>query len=154
MLLNIYFDIFGPAIKILAKAYPSLPDGDLSGRLGEITTLPLSWRQVRRITTSFYIIVYAFWQGEASEDEAGRACAYAALLLDFQRTKWGPSLDNARKTIQSLAKFESLTYHYFGTKQPSSPSLYSLEYAQDGDLVHGPCKAEAVSCEALGCLSS
>jgi hypothetical protein len=108
MLLNIYFDIFGPAIKILAKAYPSLTDGDLKVRLGEATTMPLSWRQVRRITTSFYIIIYAFWQGEASEDEAGRACAHAALLLDFQRTRWGLSLDNTRKAIQSLATISQI----------------------------------------------
>lgn len=60
-------------------------------------------RQVQRITTSALIVLYAFWHGEATYDEAGRSCAIAVLLLEFRRTRLGSTLDAAQRPIRALA---------------------------------------------------
>jgi hypothetical protein len=102
MLLAIYLDIFGPAIKVLSCASVP-PDPDIKQRLRENIKLPPTWRQVHRIATSILIIMYGFWKGEVSYDEAARYCACALLLLEFQRIRWTSSLNQIVTTVKSIA---------------------------------------------------
>lgn len=103
MLLSIYFNILGPAIQVIARVDSLAPDRKWEYAFKEVNQLPPTWRQVRRITTSVLIILYAFWHGEVSDYEAGRACAYALALLEFQRTRWGAALNDSRRSILYLA---------------------------------------------------
>ncbi|KUL86890.1 hypothetical protein ZTR_05365 [Talaromyces verruculosus] len=80
MLLSIYFDILGPSIQAIARA--DSPPTDRGWKCApRVNQLPPTWRQVRRIMTSVLILFYAFWYGEASYDETGRACARSILSL-------------------------------------------------------------------------
>lgn len=103
MILSIYFEIFSPAIRIIATT--SLSGGQQGpwDQARRLTQLPASWRQVRRITTSMFIVVHAFRKGEATEDEANRASATASVLLDFQRgLRWGNKLQDVVHAIQAV----------------------------------------------------
>lgn len=113
MLLCTYLRILRPGLRVLANtALPAVGD-QLKRELLEATSVPSTWRQVRRITTSALVVFYAFWRGEASHDEAGEAAATAALLLEFERTRWGSAIDEARKTIRDLSNLSGLDmYHY------------------------------------------
>ncbi|GFF31187.1 hypothetical protein IFM46972_03152, partial [Aspergillus udagawae] len=102
MLLSIYFDVLGPSILAIARA-----DSPATDRLWKCAhrsnQLPPTWRQVRRIMTSVLVLFYAFWYGEVSYDEAGRAIAYALALLEFERMRWGAALNDSRRSILFLA---------------------------------------------------
>lgn len=102
MLLSIYFDILGPSIQAIARADSPPTDRGWKCAL-RVNQLPPTWRQVRRIMTSVLILLYAFWYGEASYDETGRACAYALTLLEYERMRWGAALNDCRRSILSLA---------------------------------------------------
>ncbi|KIW13784.1 hypothetical protein PV08_08975 [Exophiala spinifera] len=102
-LLSIYFNILGPGIRVMAHAATPPVDNHEGRQLQEATNLPPTWRQVQRITTSALIVIYCFWHGETSYEESGRACAMALLLLEFRRTRWGSTLDDAQRSIRALA---------------------------------------------------
>lgn len=101
-LLSIYFNILCPGIRVMAHTATPPVDDHEGRQLQEATNLPPTWRQVQRITTSALIVIYAFWHGEASYEESGRACAMAILLLEFRRTRWGSTLDYAQRSIRAL----------------------------------------------------
>lgn len=108
MLLSIYFNTLGPAIQQIARANSPTSDREWKRAFKEVNQLPPTWRQVRRITTSVLLIVYAYWHGEVSHDEAGRACAHALALLEFQRMRWGTALNDARQSIFSLTSISGI----------------------------------------------
>ncbi|KAJ6078407.1 hypothetical protein N7467_008160 [Penicillium canescens] len=80
MLLSVYFNILGPAIQVIAPAYSPAIDREWKCSF-KVNQLPPTWRQVRRIMTSVLIVFYAYWYGEVSYDEAGRACARSIISL-------------------------------------------------------------------------
>ena len=102
-LLSIYFSILCPGIRVMAHRATLPADKERERQLQEASNLPPTWRQVQRITTSALLVLYAFWHGEATYDEAGRSCAIAILLLEFRRARWGSTLDAAQRSIRALA---------------------------------------------------
>lgn len=102
MMLSLYFDIVGPSIQAISQSLFSATDQEWPYTL-TINQLPPTWRQVRRIMTSILILFYGFLYGEVSYDDAGRACAYALALLEFERLRWGDALNDSRRSILSLA---------------------------------------------------
>ncbi|KAK7903301.1 hypothetical protein LTR67_001319 [Exophiala xenobiotica] len=106
----------------------------------EKVKLPPTWRQVRRITTSMFIIFLAFWKGEVAYDEACRAYAMAVFLLEFQRTRWGSNMDDAVSSLRSLASLSGFKLQpfmeqlipeandeYLTVITGTSPSTYNAE---------------------------
>lgn len=110
-IIAIYMDIFQPAIRAVNGAESATYSVADRRYLQEATRLPLTWRQVRRISASALVIVYAFWKGEASYEDTGKAIASALLLLDFQSLRWGRHITSIRKTLLDLAAFNSLSLH-------------------------------------------
>ena len=125
MLLCTYLRILRPGLRVLANTALPAVGHQIRQELLEATSVPSTWRQVRRITTSALVVFYAFWRGEMSHDEAGEAAATAALLLEFERTRWGSAIDEARKTIRDLANISGLNMrHYLEKTLPEDGDEY------------------------------
>lgn len=78
-----------------------------------VCTLPVTWRQVKRIMSSAFVIIFAYSHGEILHGEASRYIAMARLLLEYPRWRWGEKLDRAVQTlvdISGLAEF-SISQH-------------------------------------------
>jgi hypothetical protein len=108
MLLSIYFDILSPAITLMATTALQCYDDALGRQLRSIILLPPTWRQVRRITASIFIAIYAYWKGESSYEEASRSAAMAVALLEFQRTRWRADVQPAISTVRGLVTSSGL----------------------------------------------
>lgn len=65
--------------------------------------LPTTWRQVKRIMISAFVIVIAYWHGEMIHEEASRYMAMARLLLEYPRWRWGENLNEASKTLVEIS---------------------------------------------------
>ena len=113
MLLSIYFEISASSIRMMAAAGSHGYRDDLSKQLHAMAKLPPTWRQVRRITTSIFIIIYALWKGEAFYDETCRGTATAILLLEFQRVRWGGELQEAKNAIREIAALSGIKFRPF-----------------------------------------
>lgn len=68
--------------------------------------LPVTWRQVKRIMTSAFVVMVAFWQNEITHSEATRYIAMARLLLDYPRWRWTTKLDPAVQILLDFARLE------------------------------------------------
>lgn len=66
--------------------------------------LATTWRQVKRIMMSAYVIVFAYWHGEMMHEEASRYIAMARLLLEYPRWRWGEKLDEALQTLADISR--------------------------------------------------
>lgn len=113
MLLSIYFDLFGPTIRVTATTAFQSCDETLKRQLQLIIMIPPTWRQVRRITTAIFVVVYAYWKGEVSYDEACRSASMALALLEFQRSRWGSSLQEAITSVRGLVASSGLLIRPF-----------------------------------------
>nr|POF13027.1 hypothetical protein CFP56_10175 [Quercus suber] len=69
--------------------------------------LAATWRQVRRIMMSVFVIVFAYWHGELIHIEAARFLAIARLLLEYPRWKWGERLEEAIQTLLDISKLSN-----------------------------------------------
>nr|POF26035.1 hypothetical protein CFP56_22183 [Quercus suber] len=67
--------------------------------------LAATWRQVRRIMMSVFVIAFAYWHGELIHTEAARYMAIARLLLEYPRWKWGEKLNEAIQTLIDISHF-------------------------------------------------
>lgn len=114
MILSTYLEIFSPVVRTIATTNLQNGEQAIWDQARMFTHLPASWRQVRRITTSILIVIYAFWRGEVAEDETCRAAATATLLLEFQRgLRWGTKLKNvvhAVRTVIQVSKIDTRPY--------------------------------------------
>jgi hypothetical protein len=107
MILSIYLQIYKPSA--ITPDEPAERTTTFQPQFLQVdNNLPLTWRQVKRITTSALIIVYARWHGEASHEETCRAVATALLLLRCQRIRWRDEIDGAVKTLYELASLSGL----------------------------------------------
>ena len=107
MLLSVYLQIYKPSA--ITPDQPADPTTPFPPQFLQVdNSLPLTWRQVKRITTSALVIVYAHWNGEASHEEACRGVATALLLLKCQRIRWRDEIDMAVKSLYELAKLSDL----------------------------------------------
>lgn len=107
MLLSIYLQIYKPSIAPLDQRVEHATSFQPQILVVD-NNLPLSWRQVKRITTSALVIVYAYWYGEASHEETSRAVATALILIQCQRVRWRDGIDGAVKTLYDLTKLSNL----------------------------------------------
>lgn len=64
--------------------------------------VPSTWRQVKRIMISAYIVFITFWYGEASEEEASTTLHGAIALLKSQRHRWDGTVDKAINFLVNL----------------------------------------------------
>lgn len=107
MLLSSYVEMAYPALVAEARHTDARSSEALPWRLAE-TTLPPTWRQVQRITTSSFIILIAYWKGELNKSEAARYVSMALLLLTHQSMRWGRAIDGCIKTLDRLASSSQL----------------------------------------------
>ncbi|KAE9992412.1 hypothetical protein EG327_009054 [Venturia inaequalis] len=70
--------------------------------------IPPTWRQVKRITTSAFVIIYAYWRGEVSSEEASRFIAISLLLLHCQRVRWQHELLEPIGSLKELIGLSAL----------------------------------------------
>ncbi|KAJ9494233.1 hypothetical protein H2202_010294 [Exophiala xenobiotica] len=140
MLLTIYFTVSTPAIRLIITSTLHGHESHAKSLWREKVKLPPTWRQVRRITTSMFIIFLAFWKGEVAYDEACRSYAMAIFLLEFQRTRWGSNMDDAISSLRSLASLSGFQLQpfmeqlipeandeYLTVITGTSPSTYNAE---------------------------
>lgn len=102
MLLSIYLGIYKPVVQnSIEHTEPTLSHSPSQSLLID-NAMPPTWRQVKRITTSASVIVYAYWRGEASGEEASRFIAMSLLLLHCQRVRWQHELSEAMDSLRDL----------------------------------------------------
>lgn len=145
MLLSIYFEICEPAIRTITTSAINTYDDSLKRQIQESVKLPPTWRQVRRITTSTMVILYAFWKGETSHNEACRFCATALLLLEFQRTRYGPSIEEATSCIRELAETSGLSLQPFMKQLVPEASDEYLKAVFDSTFTRGKAQQMELS---------
>ncbi|KAK5057506.1 hypothetical protein LTR84_011506 [Exophiala bonariae] len=133
MLLSIYFDILRPVIMFMATTALQSYDETLKRQLQTTIVLPPTWRQVRRIAASIFIIIYAYWKGEASHEEASRSAAMALALLEFQRTRWKAEVQPAITTVRGLVTFSGLEVKSFMQQLvPDATAAYLTIISEEG----------------------
>ncbi|KAF5864039.1 hypothetical protein ETB97_008776 [Aspergillus alliaceus] len=111
MILLLYFQTYNPTIHpgsqdphtIQHKLSAGLPILSMEGRM------PLTWRQVKRIMASAFILIYAYWHGEVTFEEVCRSTAMALVLHECQRVRWGKELDGAMTVLRKIAGICGMT---------------------------------------------
>jgi len=76
-----------------------------------VASLAVTWRQVRRITLSTFVVIFAYWHGELLHDEASRYVAMARLLLEYPRWRWGEALNEVVETLFDISGFADFSVH-------------------------------------------
>jgi hypothetical protein len=108
MLLSIYIGIYKPGVQnAIEHIEPALSPLPAQSLLID-NAMPPTWRQVKRLTTSAFVIMYAYWRGEASAEETSRYVAMALLLLHCQRVRWKHELTEAMGTLEDLIGLSGL----------------------------------------------
>jgi hypothetical protein len=108
MLLSIYIGIYKPGVQGgIEHIEPTLSPSPAQTLLVD-NAMPPTWRQVKRLTTSAFVIIYAYWRGEASAEEASRYVAMSLLLLHCQRVRWQHELTEAMDTLRDLIRLSGL----------------------------------------------
>ncbi|KAE8372549.1 hypothetical protein BDV26DRAFT_273973 [Aspergillus bertholletiae] len=107
MILLLYFQAYNPSMAPGAQDLHKLPAGlpllSMEGRM------PLTWRQVKRIMTSAFILIYAYWHGEVTFEEVCRGTAMALVLHECQRMRWGRELDGIMAVLRDIAGICGMT---------------------------------------------
>lgn len=99
-----YFDLYQPVLHALSKQYGP-QKFDAEGLTTPVASkIAVTWRQVRRIMLSAFVIIYAYWHGEAVHGEASRFMAMTRLLLEYPRWRWGEQLHEAVQTIVDISQ--------------------------------------------------
>lgn len=102
-ILAIYFQLYRPAIRTIVgddSFAPAIVDREATA---VSCRLAVTWRQVKRIMMSVFVIVLAHAHGELSFEETSRYMAMARLLLEYPRWRWGERLDEAVNTVVEMA---------------------------------------------------
>jgi hypothetical protein len=108
MLLSIYLRIYKPGVQNgIEHIEPTLSPSPAQSLLID-NAMPPTWRQVKRLITSAFVNIYAYWRGEASAEEASRYVAMSLLLLHCQRVRWQHELTEAMNTLRELIGLSSL----------------------------------------------
>jgi hypothetical protein len=134
-----YHQIYKPVLNLLCGGQVAEPNSGPD----ELTTpnaaaLPVTWRQVRRIMTSVFVVIFAYQHGQVLHDEASRSMALTRLLLEYPRWRWGRKMEeliHALYDISSLANLAILKHlrallpnqtdeflQHLSTRQSSHPS--------------------------------
>ena len=108
MILLLYFQTYNPSMAPGATQNLHNPSASLS-LLAMEGRLPLTWRQVKRIMTSAFILIYAYWHGEVTFEEVCRGTAMALVLHECQRVRWGRELDGAMAVLRDIAGICGMT---------------------------------------------
>ncbi|KNG84567.1 hypothetical protein ANOM_007308 [Aspergillus nomiae NRRL 13137] len=106
MILLLYFQTYNPSMAPGAATNLhklGLPLLSMEGRM------PLTWRQVKRIMASAFILIYAYWHGEVTFEEVCRGTAMALVLHECQRVRWGRGLDGAMAVLRDIAGICGMT---------------------------------------------
>lgn len=82
--------------------------------------LPPTWRQIKRIMASGFVVIFAFSHDEITVTEASRYMAMVGLLLDHLRCRWGNGLDNAVRSVTDMC-------HLTGVRLTESMKYLNLE---------------------------
>ncbi|RMZ43800.1 hypothetical protein AFCA_002722 [Aspergillus flavus] len=106
MILLLYFQTYNPSMAPNAAQNLHNPSASLLAMEGR---LPLTWRQVKRIMTSAFILIYAYWHGEVTFEEVCRGTAMALVLHECQRVRWGRELDGAMAVLRDIAGICGMT---------------------------------------------
>lgn len=102
--LSTYFQLYRPVLTALVKqrsapdAYTAHSSMPIAGKLAT------TWRQVKRIMMSAFVIIFTYWHGEMVREEASRYIAMARLLLEYPRWRWGRRLDEAIYTLVDISR--------------------------------------------------
>jgi hypothetical protein len=110
MLLSIYLRIYRPEVQQNGvEQIEEEPTPPPSQSLLIDNGMPPTWRQVKRITTAALVVVYAYWRGEATAEEASRFLASALLLLRCQCIRWRRELTGTIDTLRDLVELSGLS---------------------------------------------
>jgi hypothetical protein len=106
-----YLQLYQPVLAMLAKQFSAqdLPADKLS--TPSVASLAVTWRQVRRIMLSTFVVIFAYWHGELLHDEASRYMAMARLLLEYPRWRWGEALNEAVHTLYDISGFANFSIY-------------------------------------------
>lgn len=109
-----YFQLYQPVLLTLAQQSSSQNTRTDKLSIPVAFKLAVTWRQVRRVMLSAFVIIFAYWHGEILHSEASRYMAMARLLLEYPRWRWGSDkLSDAMQTlvdVASLADFPLLEH--------------------------------------------
>lgn len=117
--LSAYLQLYRPVLAMLAKQFNAQDVQIDKLSTPNAASLAVTWRQVRRIMLSAFMVIFAYWHGELLHDEASRYVAMARLLLEYPRWRWGEALDEAIQTLFDISSFANFcTYEHMQTLLP------------------------------------
>ncbi|KAF7191008.1 hypothetical protein HII31_07632 [Pseudocercospora fuligena] len=94
-----YLELYQPALLALTR--------QTNNEATQMThQLAVTWRQVTRIMTSAFVIVFAHCHGELVHGEAARYVAMARLLLEYPRWRWADNIEQAVQTLTDIADMQ------------------------------------------------
>lgn len=99
-----YFGLYQPVLRTLSKQSRVVDFDEESLTTPVASTIAVTWRQVRRIMLSAFVIIYAYWHGEVVHAEASRLITMTRLLLEYPRWRWGDKLQEAVQTIVDISR--------------------------------------------------
>ncbi|KPI38304.1 uncharacterized protein AB675_12075 [Cyphellophora attinorum] len=104
-----YHQLYRPILNVLCGAH-SMQQKSLPEQLAtpNAASLAVTWRQVRRIMTSTFVIIFAYQHGELLHDDASRFVAMTRLLLEYPRWRWGGKLDELIQTLHDISNLANL----------------------------------------------
>lgn len=106
-----YFGLYQPVLRTLSKQYRP-QDFDAETLTTPVASkIAVTWRQVRRIMLSAFVIIYAYWHGEVVHAEASRFMAMTRLLLEYPRWRWGDKLQEAVQTVVDISHLADFNIH-------------------------------------------
>lgn len=109
--LTAYLQLYQPVLAMLARQFSAQRSQTDKLSTPSVASLAVTWRQVRRIMVSIFVVIFAYWHGELLHDEASRYMAMARLLLEYPRWRWGEALNEAVQTIFDISGFADFSIY-------------------------------------------
>lgn len=114
-----YLQLYQPVLIGLAEQCNARDVQTENSSTAILCSLAVTWRQVKRIMASAFVIIFAYWHGEILHSEASRYMAMARLLLEYPRWRWGEKLDKAVQTLVDISGLADFSiYQHMNTVLP------------------------------------
>lgn len=145
--LSTYLGLYQPVLRMLSRRQGA-QDCDPETLSSPVASqLAVTWRQVRRIMLSAFVVIFAYWHGEMVHAEASRFMAMARLLLEYPRWRWGEKLHEAVQTIFDISGLAEFNLHkHMQALLPGSSEEFLETLSHPQQAVAGNSSIGDISC--------
>ncbi|KIW21508.1 hypothetical protein PV08_02088 [Exophiala spinifera] len=134
--LTAYLQLYQPALIRLATQFSVQDQQTDKLPIPRVAALAVTWRQVKRIISAAFMLIFAYWHAELVHDEASRYVAMARLLLEYPRSRWGEALDEAIRALSDISGFANFSIY---------KHMQALLPVQSESLLRSLCEGAPIS---------